>query len=98
LESRRVLFRSPCACPPAPGPATTTRITPAGARATRITPTSATATWPPHRTEGDPMFTGLVTAMGTVRALEPTADGARLVLTGDLPPHPTLGEDRKIVV
>ncbi|HLR27215.1 MAG TPA: riboflavin synthase [Ruania sp.] len=38
------------------------------------------------------MFTGLVTAMGTVRALEPTADGARLVLTGDLPPHTTLGD------
>src|SRR5699024_12871865 len=57
-----------------------------------ISPTSATATSPPHRTEGDPMFTGLVTAMGTFRALEPTADGARLVLTGDLPPHTTLGD------
>ena len=38
------------------------------------------------------MFTGLVTAMGTVQALEPTADGARLALTGHLPPRTALGD------
>lgn len=38
------------------------------------------------------MFTGLVTAMGAVEALETTADGARFTLTGQLPAQTQLGD------
>lgn len=38
------------------------------------------------------MFTGLVTAVGTVHAFEPTTDGARLTVIGTLPEHTALGD------